>query len=202
MRLKCRQMFCWRNCSSAHMLSCLRSSVTVSTKIRSGCSAIRANTWAANLSSGETLPPRGFGAALPYSDQRCSHLTAELALSKDSLIHNPLGIHPFKSGEKCFSVRKWSTSAHGSNVDRDPISSSSYAADFRPVDSSTIRVSKPPLRSMEIIGSRGNVLDGSYHGCFSTTPSRTDCASNFPISSPSRATGFLSESNLYNCGQK
>jgi hypothetical protein len=48
----------------------LRSSVTVSTKVRSGCSATRANTCAANFSSGETLPPRGFGAALPLSDQR------------------------------------------------------------------------------------------------------------------------------------
>src|SRR5215475_5818975 len=31
-------------------------------------------------SSGEVLPPRGFGAALPVSFQRCSHLTPELAL--------------------------------------------------------------------------------------------------------------------------
>src|SRR5712691_771070 len=57
-----------------------RNSATVSTKVRSGCSAIRANTCAVNSSSGETLPPRGFGAALLLSCQRCSHLTDELAL--------------------------------------------------------------------------------------------------------------------------
>src|SRR5580704_16437231 len=90
----------------------------------------------------------------------------------------------------------------GPSVDRNHVSRSSYAADFRPVDSSTIRLSKPVLTPMEIIGSWGNVSEGSYHGCFSTTPSRTDCASSFPISSPPRATGLLSESNLYNCGQK
>ena len=32
-------------------------------------------------SSGEMLPPRGFGAALFLSCQRCSHLTAELTLT-------------------------------------------------------------------------------------------------------------------------
>jgi hypothetical protein len=31
-------------------------------------------------SNGEALPPRGFGAALPLSSQRCTHLIAELAL--------------------------------------------------------------------------------------------------------------------------
>src|SRR6266700_2955369 len=59
----------------------LRSSATVSTNVKSGCSAIIANTRAACFSSGETLPPRGFGAALPLSCQRCSHLTAELTLT-------------------------------------------------------------------------------------------------------------------------
>jgi hypothetical protein len=58
-----------------------RSSATVSIKVRSGCSAITANTRAAHLSSGETLPPRGFGAALLLSRQRCSHFTAELTLT-------------------------------------------------------------------------------------------------------------------------
>ena len=41
----------------------LRSSATVSTKVRSGCWAIRSSICSANSSSGEMLPPRGFGAA-------------------------------------------------------------------------------------------------------------------------------------------
>src|ERR1700716_254837 len=61
-------------------IRCLRSSAKVSSKVKSGCSATRANIRSANSSSGETLPPRGFGAALPTSRQRCSHLTDELAL--------------------------------------------------------------------------------------------------------------------------
>jgi hypothetical protein len=40
----------------------------------------RANIRSACASNGDTLPPRGFGAALRLSRQRCSHLTAELAL--------------------------------------------------------------------------------------------------------------------------
>src|SRR4029453_81183 len=44
-----------------------RSAIAV--KIRSACA-----------SNGETLPPRGFGAALPLSSQRCTNLIAELAL--------------------------------------------------------------------------------------------------------------------------
>src|ERR1700676_4960086 len=59
----------------------LRSSATASTKVRSGCSAIRAKTSAANSSSGEMLPPRGFGAALLFLRQRCSHFTADATLT-------------------------------------------------------------------------------------------------------------------------
>ena len=47
---------------------------------RSGCSATRANIDALCASNGDTLPPRGFGLALRLLLQRCSHLTAELAL--------------------------------------------------------------------------------------------------------------------------
>jgi hypothetical protein len=59
----------------------LRSAATVSTKVRSGCSATRAMISVANSSSGEMLPPRSFGAALLLSRQRCSHFTAELTLT-------------------------------------------------------------------------------------------------------------------------
>jgi len=62
----------------------LRSTATVSTKVRSGCSAIAAKICVANLSSGETLPPRGFAVALPVSRQRCTHFIAELALTSYS----------------------------------------------------------------------------------------------------------------------
>src|ERR1700736_1780086 len=47
----------------------LRNSAIVSSKIRSGCSLIRATTSVANSSSGEVVPPRGFGAALLLSRQ-------------------------------------------------------------------------------------------------------------------------------------
>src|ERR1700686_1836676 len=59
----------------------LRSSASVSFKVRSGRSAFNANIRSACASNGETLPPRGFGAALRLSSQRCSHRTAELALT-------------------------------------------------------------------------------------------------------------------------
>ena len=59
----------------------LSSSASVSFKVRSGRSAMSANIRSAYASNGETLPPRGFGAALRLSVQRCSHLTAELALT-------------------------------------------------------------------------------------------------------------------------
>ena len=54
----------------------LRSSATVSTKVRSGRRAIRSQISTANSSNGETLPPRGFGASL-----RCSHFTADATLT-------------------------------------------------------------------------------------------------------------------------
>ena len=59
----------------------LPSSASVSFKVRSGRSAFNANIRSACASNGETLPPRGFGAALRLSSQRCSHRTAELALT-------------------------------------------------------------------------------------------------------------------------
>ena len=79
----------WRakNRESALLLVRMRrlpSSATVCIKVRSGCSAITANTRAAHFSSGDTLPPRDFGAALPLSRQRCSHLTAELTLTSNA----------------------------------------------------------------------------------------------------------------------
>ena len=61
-------------------IRCLRSLATISTKVRSGCSATSAKIRAANCSSGETPPPRGFGAALLLAPQRCNHLIAELVL--------------------------------------------------------------------------------------------------------------------------
>jgi hypothetical protein len=50
----------------------------ISSNVRSDCSVTRANIRLACRSNGETLPPRGFGAQLPLSIQRCSHRTAEL----------------------------------------------------------------------------------------------------------------------------
>src|SRR5271157_4872131 len=54
---------------------------TISFSVKSGCLAIRANSQSACSSSGEMLPPVGLAASLPVSCQRCSHFTAELALT-------------------------------------------------------------------------------------------------------------------------
>src|SRR5215468_2632435 len=82
-------MLCrWKNRETALLLvriRRLRSSAMVSSKVRSDCSAMRANICSACRSNGETLPPRGFDAQLPLSIQRCSHRTAELgSISKFS----------------------------------------------------------------------------------------------------------------------
>src|SRR5260370_28662715 len=53
---------------------------------------------------------------------------------------------------------------------------------------STTTVSKSICMMVVVIGLLGNFSEGSYHGCFSTTPSWSARASNLPISSPSSAT--------------
>ena len=61
-------------------IPCLRIAANASSRLRSGCLAIKASSQSACFSSGDVLPPRGFAAALRLSRQRCSHLTAALAL--------------------------------------------------------------------------------------------------------------------------
>src|SRR6266480_7180305 len=51
----------------------------------------------------------------------------------------------------------------------------------RVVVPSTTTVSKSVCMVEVVIGLLGNFSEGSYHGCFSTTPSWTARASNFPI---------------------
>src|SRR5208337_644385 len=63
-----------------------RSSATVSSKVRSGWSVITATTCSVCRSSGETLPPRGFGAALLLLFQRILATNA-VRLSRQS--HHP-----------------------------------------------------------------------------------------------------------------
>ena len=55
----------------------LRSSARVSSKVRSDCSATRANICSPCRSSGETLPPRGFGAQRPVSFHRRIRVNTE-----------------------------------------------------------------------------------------------------------------------------
>ena len=62
----------------------LRIVVTVSSNVRSGCSAISANNQLAYFSNGETLPPLGFAAELPSSFQLRSQLITELGLASRS----------------------------------------------------------------------------------------------------------------------
>src|SRR5215469_10024217 len=61
-------------------IRCLRITTTISSKVRSGCSATRANSHSTCPSNGDVLPPLSFALAFPVSYQRCNHLTAELAL--------------------------------------------------------------------------------------------------------------------------
>src|SRR5262245_20269266 len=49
----------------------------ISSRVKSGCLAIRAKIQSECSSNGETLPPLGFGAALPVSLQRWHHRTTE-----------------------------------------------------------------------------------------------------------------------------
>ena len=57
-----------------------RIAATTSSSVKSGCSAIKPNRKFACFSNGDVLPPVGLAAMLPVLSQRCSHLTAELAL--------------------------------------------------------------------------------------------------------------------------
>src|SRR2546430_4973297 len=61
-------------------IRCLRIAATISSKVRSGCSATRANSHSTCSSNGDVLPPLCFALTFPVSRQRCNHLTAELAL--------------------------------------------------------------------------------------------------------------------------
>jgi hypothetical protein len=59
----------------------LRIAATISSSVRSGCSAISASRKSARFSSGEVLPPLGFAATLPVSSKRYIQITTTLGLS-------------------------------------------------------------------------------------------------------------------------
>src|SRR5262249_18947734 len=59
---------------------------------------------------------------------------------------------------------------------------------LRPAGASTTTLSKSMSIFPSTIGLRDSISEGAYHGCFSTTPFWTACATNFPISSPSKGT--------------
>ena len=59
----------------------LRMTATISSNVKSACSAISPSKTAACASSGEMLPPLGLAAMLPVSFKRRIHLIAELALT-------------------------------------------------------------------------------------------------------------------------
>jgi hypothetical protein len=58
----------------------LRIAASTSSSVKSGCFAIKASSQFACFSNGEVLPPCRLAVELPASRQRCSHLTAALAL--------------------------------------------------------------------------------------------------------------------------
>ena len=59
----------------------LCSAETISRRVRSGCSPIKARICSACSPNGEVLPPRGIGSAVPSSRKRSTHLIAELTLT-------------------------------------------------------------------------------------------------------------------------
>jgi len=90
----------------------LRIAATISSSVRSGCSAISASKQSACFSSGEMLPPVGLAATLPVSCQRCIHLTAELALTskrsaasrRDAPVSTASSTRSRKSKEQGFGI--------------------------------------------------------------------------------------------------
>jgi hypothetical protein len=58
----------------------LRIAATISSSVKSSCSATTASSHFACSSNGDVLPRLGFALALPVSRQRCNHFTAELGL--------------------------------------------------------------------------------------------------------------------------
>ena len=60
----------------------LRIAVTISSSVKSGCSATSASSHPACSSNGDLLPPLGFALTLPVSCQRRHHFTAELGLRR------------------------------------------------------------------------------------------------------------------------
>jgi hypothetical protein len=58
----------------------LRIATAISSSVRSGFPAIRPNRNSACASSGEVLPPLGFGATLPVIAQRCVQIITTLGL--------------------------------------------------------------------------------------------------------------------------
>jgi hypothetical protein len=58
----------------------LRIAATISSSVKSGCSATIPSSHSACSSNGDVLPLLGLALALPLSRQRCNHFTAELGL--------------------------------------------------------------------------------------------------------------------------
>src|SRR5262249_27789218 len=59
-------------------LPCLAMGAKISSRVKSGCLAIRAKIQSESSSKGKTLPPLRFGATLPVSLQRWHHRITEL----------------------------------------------------------------------------------------------------------------------------
>src|SRR6476646_4695323 len=73
----CRSKKRWRALRLPGM-PCLAMTARISSRVKSGCLAIRAKIQSECSSNGETLPPLRFGAALPVSLQRWHHRITEL----------------------------------------------------------------------------------------------------------------------------
>src|SRR3954467_254241 len=73
----CRSKKRWRALRLPEM-PCLAMAARISSRVKSGCLAIRAKIQSECSSNGKTLPPLRFGAALPVSLQRWHHRITEL----------------------------------------------------------------------------------------------------------------------------
>jgi hypothetical protein len=56
---------------------------TISSRVKSGCSTIRARIRSEYFSNGEILPLCGIGSEIPSLRKRCSHLIAEPTLTSN-----------------------------------------------------------------------------------------------------------------------
>ena len=88
----------------------------ISSRVKSGCLAMRAKIQSECSSNGETLPPLRFGAALPVSLQRWHHRITELTPTLKDLGYLP----PRRSAFNRFNRTLTKSVEYGLGIDLAP----------------------------------------------------------------------------------